>query len=344
MSRIQRSGAHQFGEQPTARGEAERPAAETALDLLGEGLTVRRVPRAATSDTTALRGAISRRSGPLVCSGLLDSWPARDAWNPAALAERHGARKVTALFDLPGSGVLFPQDQRQYERELSFARFVDRMNSATASAPCYLAYKRAHEIFDPADCDFASLLSPDGHPTDTRVWIGSAGTRSLLHSDLKDNLFCQLWGQKSVTLLSWRNSRSAYPFPDNLVNSQVDLAAPDLRRFPRLKDAVLHHVQMRPGDLLYIPRGWWHDIRAHTPSVSVNHWFGPPLGLRQYLSLLAILGPAYWKATARDFLAHGLLRREESTRFFFSPPSTGKRLYDAMRSGDFSRGNDPSAS
>ncbi len=246
--------------------------------------------------------------------------------------------------DLPGSGVLFPQDQRHYEQELRFGEFVERMESAGPSAPCYLAYQRAHEIFDPADCDFASLLPSDGHPTDTRVWIGSAGTRSMLHSDLKDNFFCQLWGEKSVTLLAWRDSRAAYPFPDNLVNSQVDLADLDVRRFPRLRRAVLHSVRMRPGDLLYIPRGWWHDIRAHTASVSVNHWFGRPLGTAQYLGLLGILGPQYWKATARDFVGHGLLRRTESTRFFFSPPSTGKRLYDALRSGGFSRGNDPSAS
>ncbi|MER5985804.1 cupin-like domain-containing protein [Streptomyces sp. NPDC001787] len=316
----------------------------TAMEPLGEGLEARPVARAAASDIGALRRAVARRSGPLLCSGLLDTWPARSAWNPAALAEHHGARQVTALLDLPDTGVLFPRDQRHYERKLSFAEFIGRMESAGPSAPCYLAYQRAHEIFDPADCDFASLLPPDRYPTDTRVWIGSAGTRSMLHSDLKDNFFCQLWGEKSVTLLSWRNSRAAYPFPDNLVNSQVDIAAPDMGRFPRLRDAVLHHVRVGPGDLLYIPRGWWHDIRAHTPSVSVNHWFGRPIGLPQYLALLGILGPAYWKATARDFIAHGLLRREEPTRFFFSPPSTGKRLYDALRSGDFSRGNDPSAS
>ncbi|MEV0845873.1 cupin-like domain-containing protein [Streptomyces sp. NPDC049954] len=315
----------------------------TALGLLGEGLTVRRVPRSTGSGLPFLRRVVGRRSGPLLCSGLLDSWPARTAWTPAALVERHGSRRVTALVDLPGSGVLFPKDQKHYERELSLAAFVELMNTTGSAAPCYLAYKRADEIFDPADSDFGSLLPPDGHPTDTRVWIGSAGTRSMLHSDLKDNFFCQLWGEKSVTLLSWRESRSAYPFPDNLVNSQVDLAAPDFQRFPRLRGAVLHHVRMKPGDLLYIPRGWWHDIRAESASVSVNHWFGKPLGLAQYLPLLGALGPAYWKATARDFLAHGLLRREESTRFFFSPPSTGKRLYDALRSGDFSRGNDPSA-
>ncbi|MEV0277828.1 cupin-like domain-containing protein [Streptomyces sp. NPDC050610] len=343
MSRVERSGALRFGKRPESPEEAANPTDTMALRLLDAGLTVRRVPRAAASDLGALRRTVDRRSGPLLCTGLLDSWPARTAWTPKSLAKRHGAQRVTALMDLPSTGVLFPQDQRRYECELGFAEFVERMVSAEPSAPCYVAYQRAHEIFDTADCDFASLLPPDGRPTDTRVWIGSAGTRSMLHSDLKDNFFCQLWGEKSVTLVDWRDSRAAYPFPGNLVNSQVDLAAPDMCRFPRLAGAVLYHVRMGPGDLLYIPRGWWHDIRAETPSVSVNHWFGRPLGLARYLALLGILGPVYWKATARDFFVHGVLRRAEPTRFFFSPPSTGKRLYDALRSGDFSRGNDPSA-
>jgi lysine-specific demethylase 8 len=307
------------------------------------GLTVVSVPRVAAGDMAALRRVVALRRGPVVASGVIDGWPARTLWNPDELRRRHGGRRVSALMDLPGSGVLFPREQESYERELSFGAFVDAMLSAQASAPCYLAYRRAHEIFDPADYDFSSLVPAVPHPTDTRVWIGSAGTRSMLHSDLKDNLFCQIWGEKDVTLLEWKNSRAAYPFPDNLVNSQVDLGNPDLRRFPRLRHVSLLHVCMAPGDVLYIPRGCWHDIRSRTPSVSLNHWFGEPLGLAQYLRLLAVLGPGYWASTARDFVVHGLLRRQESTRFFFSPASTGKRLYDALRSGNFSRDNDPSA-
>ncbi|MFE1548244.1 cupin-like domain-containing protein [Streptomyces sp. NPDC058718] len=308
------------------------------------GMTVLPVPRIEAGNPYALRRAIDSRSGPVLCTGLMDGWRAGSAWSPDELRSRHGERSVTALVGLPDTGVLFPQDQHLYERQLSFAAFVDTMLAATPSAPCYLAYQRAHEIFDPADYDFDSLVPPDGrHGTDTRVWIGSAGTRSMLHSDLKDNLFCQVWGEKDVTLLAWQDSKAAYPFPDNLVNSQVDLGAPDLKRFPLLGQARFHHVRMGPGDLLYIPRGCWHDIRSRTPSVSINHWFGEPLGLARYLRLLAVLGPGYWKSTARDFVVHGLLRREESTRFFFSPASTGKRLYDAMRSGNFSQDNDPSA-
>ena len=36
----------------------------------------------------------------------------------------------------------------------------------------------------------------------------------------------------------------------------------DPRRIPRL------HVSLTPGDLLYIPKGWLHDVESQTPTVS----------------------------------------------------------------------------
>ncbi|MGW6944714.1 cupin-like domain-containing protein [Streptomyces xanthophaeus] len=304
------------------------------------GMEVLRIPSADVSDPEELRRAVG--SGrPMLFRGLASHWPAVGSWTPEQLKQRYPDVEVNALIGLPSSGVLFPQDQREYERTLSFSRFVDTMMTASPAAPCYLAYKRAGDLFDPSDYDVDSLTPDDGYSTDTRVWIGSAGTRSMLHSDLKDNFFCQIWGEKRVTLLPWRDSRAAYPFPDNLVNSRVDLADADLDRFPRLRGARFHHASVGPGDVLFIPRGCWHDIRSTTPSISVNHWFGKPQGVRAYLRLLGRLGPAFWYPAARDFVRHGVLGREERTTFFFSPPSTGKRLYDAVRWGDFSRDNDP---
>jgi lysine-specific demethylase 8 len=334
--------------------DSGRPVPETVADypdyfagadlvrsLKRKGLDVRRLPEADEPTPEALQEAVARHDGPLVFHGLATDWPACSRWSPTELRRSHADRQVTALVDLPGSGVLFPQDQRLYERTLPFAEFVDAMLSATAESPCYLAYKRVQEIFPCEDYDFASLLGPYNTDPDTRVWVGSAGTRSMLHSDLKDNLFCQIWGEKHIVLVPWEDSISVYPFPDNLVNSQVDLAELDLERFPKLRDAVLYAGTVGPGDILFMPRGWWHDIRSKTPSVSVNHWFGPPLEFRDYLPLLAKLGPACWWATARDFVRSGLLGKEEETKFFFTPASTGKRLFDLVRFGDFSRDNDP---
>jgi lysine-specific demethylase 8 len=243
--------------------------------------------------------------------------------------------------DLPASGVLFPEDQRSYEQSMTFGEFLERMLVATPEAPCYLAYTRAQQVFPSEDYDFEGLLGGSGEGTDTRVWIGSAGTRSMLHSDLKDNLFCQIYGEKHVVLVPWEQSLAAYPFPDNIVNSRIDLAEPDLDRFPRLREATLYSAVVKPGDVVFIPRGCWHDLRSRTPSISLNHWFGPPLEAKDYLGLLLKMGPRCWASTARDFVVHGVLGRREKTLFFFSPPSTGRRLYDAIRWGDFNRENDP---
>ena len=37
--------------------------------------------------------------------------------------------------------------------------------------------------------------------------------------------------------------------------------------------APLSRVVLGPDDMLYIPRGTWHYVRALTPSFSVNFWF-----------------------------------------------------------------------
>ncbi|MER6434240.1 cupin-like domain-containing protein [Streptomyces sp900105245] len=321
----------------TKRGMLDTPATE----MLASGIKVAAIPRASIATPAALKTAIDSQS-PMIFSGLADTWPARTSWNPSTLRQTHGAREVTALMNLPDKGVLFSQDQRSFEKTMPFSEFLDVISKATSAAPCYLAYKRADDIFDPADYDFEAILGAGMADGDTRVWIGSAGTRSMLHSDLKDNLFCQIWGEKSVTLLPWSHSRAAYPFTDNLVNSQVDLAEVDLEKYPRLRSAEFMHSTMLPGDILYIPRGCWHDIRSQTPSISINHWFGASQSLGEYLRLLLLLGPKYWFSTVRDFIFHGLLKRSQKTLFFFSPPSTGRRLYDALRWGNFSKDNDPS--
>jgi hypothetical protein len=326
--------------QSTAIRQVPSAPIDVERGLRSAGLTVSPIPRATVNTVDELRRVVAEERRPTLFSGLMDAWPARTGWTPRALADSHGDELVTALMNLPSTGVLFPREQRHYERTLPFREFLHHMVTTPASSPCYLAYTRAAALFSPRDHDFTGLLGAD-EGSDTRVWIGSAGTRSMLHSDLKDNVFGQVWGEKHVVLLPWEASRAAYPFPDNLVNSQVDLAEPDLARFPRLRDAVLLAGRVGPGDLLFMPRGTWHDIRSLTPSISINHWFGPPLRTAEYLRLLARLGPVYWGHAGRDLVRHGLLRRPERSYFFFSPPSTGKRLYSLLRWGDFSRDNDP---
>ena len=54
--------------------------------------------------------------------------------------------------------------------------------------------------------------------------------------------------------------------------SNVDVEHPDLARFPLFAKARHFDAILGPGDALFIPKGWWHYVRALTPSFSVNFW------------------------------------------------------------------------
>src|SRR4029077_1058107 len=84
-----------------------------------------------------------------------------------------------------------------------------------------------------------------------------------------------------------------YPFVDNIVNSRVDPEHLDPERFPRFGSASVLDCVVGPGDVLFIPRGWWHYLRSESPSISINHWFGPQVPAWVFLALLARLGPRH---------------------------------------------------
>jgi hypothetical protein len=56
--------------------------------------------------------------------------------------------------------------------------------------------------------------------------------------------------------------------------SMVDLHDPDITRFPRFCQARAVECVLHPGEALFIPSAWWHNItQLDEENVSVNFWF-----------------------------------------------------------------------
>jgi ribosomal protein L16 Arg81 hydroxylase len=51
--------------------------------------------------------------------------------------------------------------------------------------------------------------------------------------------------------------------------ADVDCEAPDRSRHPRFAGAWVYDVVLSPGELLFVPVGWWHQVRALEPSISI---------------------------------------------------------------------------
>ena len=95
------------------------------------------------------------------------------------------------------------------------------------------------------------------------------------------NFLCQVFGRKEVVLFAPTPANEAVlrPFSSTLHphlrnTSMLDLAdAKVLEENPDLQKASWSHVILRPGEALFIPKGWWHFVRSLDPSLSVNFWW-----------------------------------------------------------------------
>ncbi|MEJ8821749.1 cupin-like domain-containing protein [Variovorax humicola] len=263
-------------------------------------------------------------------------------WTWDVLIDLAGEKNVKPMLDMPNSGK-FSIDYRKYEREMSFKEFAEMANGYTET-PCYLAYLRPDDLCAGllAQADFSQIFN-SSHARDTRIWIGSKGTNSGLHTDLKDNLFVQISGRKQLWLISPEHTQYVYPESDNIVNSQVRLPLSDFSRYKKLKKSTLITHIVGAGDFVYIPKGWWHCFLSLEPSISINHWFGAPISDASYVRLILKQGPRYFARTLVDAIRYGLLNRQPKNDFFFTPPPNGARFYNWVFGRGFSAKNDPSA-
>jgi hypothetical protein len=116
-----------------------------------------------------------------------------------------------------------------------------------------------------------------GLPESNELFIGMEGNETPLHYDERENLLFQVRGQKEVCVFPWTDYNRLYPFPcchpcdrQSMVGTPLH---PDLASFPKFADATGYTALLKPGDLLYIPYGWWHWLRnAASLAVSISFW------------------------------------------------------------------------
>ncbi len=215
---------------------------------------------------------------------------------------------------------------------------------AAAATDCMPGFEAAH---------FLELVDPRVLP---RLWIGSATTVST-HYDLSDNIACVAAGRRRFTLFPPDQLKHLYvgPLDFTLAGqpvSMVDLRDPDLARFPRFAEAMAHAVtaDLEPGDCLYIPPLWWHQVEALSPlNLLVNYWWNaagtPPSPFEALIhSVMTVrhLPPAQRQAW-RNMFDHYVFETDGDPAAHLPPasrgvlgpmtPSLAKRIRDFLTAG-----------
>lgn len=210
---------------------------------------------------------------PVVLRGVASSWPATERWSLDRLAREHGDLRVLAA-RLDRGAVAMDARRGLAHAPVTLGAFLEGLREGArdryVSTPLAgLPPALARDAPLPPYCDGASWH-------DGNLWIGAEGTVSGLHFDVADNFHAVVSGGKRFVLAPPRQSASLYPngplhgVPNG---ARVDLEHPDFERFPRVRDARPVVAELGPGDMLYIPRLWWHQVRTLGTCVSVNFWW-----------------------------------------------------------------------
>ncbi|KAM6986614.1 HSPB1-associated protein 1 homolog [Aplochiton taeniatus] len=128
------------------------------------------------------------------------------------------------------------------------------------------------------DVKWSDFGFPGRNGRESTLWIGTEGANTPCHLDSYGcNLVLQVEGRKRWHLFPPEDTSCLYPtripYEESSVFSQVDVLQPDLHRFCAFKQARVHMVTLEPGQVLYVPRHWWHYVESVDPvTISVNSW------------------------------------------------------------------------
>lgn len=318
------------------------------------------IAASALRDPTAFRDMVMQHCAPVVLRGAARHWSIVAAGDVRAAAEKilaFDAGKDADLFvgapDMAGRYRHDETDVRAFNfahQTLPFAQALRRILD-TADLPgrdmLYMGSLTA-ETYLPGIEALTALpfVPPTVRP---RFWFGHESSVAC-HYDTMDNVACVVAGKRRFTLYPPDAIDDLYVGPIDItmagqpVSLAASSAAPEAHypRFERVRHRALV-AELEPGDALYIPKLWWHQVDA-TSSVNmlVNFWWdGFAAGPDQpyttmLLAMIAIAErPDAERAAWRAWFDHYVFRREGHPLAFLPPEQHG--VLGPLRDGNYGR-------
>lgn len=243
-------------------------------------------------DPRALPDALLQATEPVLLRGLVAHWPAVQAacrsagaadaylrrfWRGASVGAWVGPPSIEGRFfyDDAFTGFNFHRELLKLDTVLdALARHAD-----DAAPPALYVGSTTVDTCLPGFRDENDLGFGGIEPL-ASLWLGNRA-RVAAHQDLPDNLACVVAGRRRFTVFPPDALPDLYIGPLDFTPagqavSLVDVARPDLQRFPRYAAALRRAqvAELGPGDAIFIPSLWWHHVEALEPfNLLVNYWW-----------------------------------------------------------------------
>jgi len=235
--------------------------------------------------------------GPIILRGLVSDWSLVKAGEQSPgkameILQSHSSKKPVGVYIAPPEAearFFYNQDCTGFNYQSKYLQLSDifaqireaennpdhsyyYMNSLTLDN-CFPGLRADNDL------SFDHQAFTNNQPL-SKVWVGTESIAAA-HYDVPSNLACCVLGARRFTLFPPEQIHNLYPgplepTPGGQVITMVDLKNPDFERFPRVRRALEAAVvvDLQPGDAVYYPSMWWHQVEALSPfNIMINFWW-----------------------------------------------------------------------
>jgi lysine-specific demethylase 8 len=206
------------------------------------------------------------RQEPVLFKGYAKAWPAIEQWTWDYLKQLADNRQVKLVVGDRESG------QAQFT-QMALSQYIDILADPDNCQDKRQLYLKEFDLlteFPQLQRDIrCEAFFPDNMTAYQHAWIGVKGAATGLHHDIFDNLFTQIRGRKTFLLLAYdqispHDRSDKFDYFARL--AKLDLFAEN-NQARRVKPMT---VEVEAGDALYIPKGWWHQVKSSDPTISIS--------------------------------------------------------------------------
>lgn len=210
-----------------------------------------------------------KKQKPVVVEQLTADWPAFEKWNLAYIKQVAGDKTVPLYDDRP---VSHKDGFNEAHAQMKMSDYIDLLNAKPTNYRIFL-YNLMKEV---------PVLKNDFKWPDIglklvkqlpMLFFGGENSKVFMHFDIdySNILHFHFHGKKRCVLFAPDQTPYLYKVPHALISREdIDFDQPDFDKWPALRKAEGLVTDLKHGEMLYMPEGYWHYMKYVTPGFSMS--------------------------------------------------------------------------
>lgn len=210
-----------------------------------------------------------RNQIPVVVEQLTHDWPAYSKWKLEYIKEIAGDKIVPLYDDRP---VSHDQNFNEAHAQMKMSDYIDLLKSKPTNYRIFL-YNLMKEVPSLKNDFHWPKLKLNLIKQMPMLFFGGQNSKVFMHYDidLSNILHFHFHGTKRCMIFSQQQSKYLYKVPHSLISREdIDFDNPDYEKFPALKKAQGYVCELKHGEMLYMPEGYWHYMKYTSPGFSMS--------------------------------------------------------------------------